>query len=71
MTDNAAEKDWFLDDITEEEFDRLPAEEQLVKVFESRLLKLPPAEQKAARERIHDGTEEFVKEMRLKRLPRK
>ena len=68
MTGKTAEKDWFLDDITEDEFDRLSAEDQLVEVIESRLSKLPPEEQKSARKRLHEGTEEFVKEMRLKRL---
>jgi ABC-type Na+ transport system ATPase subunit NatA len=56
-----SDKEWFLDDMTPEEFEKLSGEERLRKIMQHELKDLSGDELKAR-------VDEFVKKLRLSRL---
>lgn len=70
MTVKTTEKEWFLDDISREEFHKLSGEERLNILVENELKEYSGEELKAKVEEIKRITARFVKEQRLARLKR-
>jgi hypothetical protein len=68
MTDKTSRNDWFPDDITPEEFEKLSGEHRLRKLMQHELKDLSGEELEARVEEITKGADEFVKKLRLSRL---
>lgn len=68
MTDKPTQDEWFLDDMTREEFEKLTGEERLRKLMQHELKGLSDDELKARVEEISKGADDFVKKLRLARL---
>ena len=66
-----AEKGWFLEDISREEFQKLPPEERFAKLSENDLKGLSGDALKARVDELSEKTETFIKEVRLSRLAEK
>ena len=60
--------EWFLDDMTREEFEKLSGEERLRKLMQYELEGLSGEELQARVEEITKGADDFVKKLRLSRL---
>lgn len=71
MTEKTAEKEWFLEDISREEFQKLPPEERFAKLSENDLKGLSGDALKARVDELSEKTETFIKEVRLSRLAEK
>jgi hypothetical protein len=68
MSDKTSQDEWFLDDVTPEEFEKLSGEERLRKLMQHELAGLSGEELEARVEEITKGSDEFVKKLRLSRL---
>jgi hypothetical protein len=68
MSEKTAEDEWFLDDMSPEEFEKLSGEERLRKLMQHELKDLSGEELEARVEEITKGADEFVKKLRLSRL---
>lgn len=68
MTDKTSQNDWFLDDITPQEFEKLSGEERLRRLLQHELEGLSGEELQARVDEISKGADEFVKKLRLGRL---
>ena len=67
MTDEMSRDDWFLDDMSPEDFEKLSGEERLRKLMQHELTGLSGEALKACAEEIVRGADGFVKELRLSR----
>jgi hypothetical protein len=68
MTNKPARNDWFLEDMTPEEFEKLSGEDRLRKLMQHELKGLSGEELKVRVDEITKGADEFVKRLRLGRL---
>lgn len=68
MTTKRTKEQWFLDDMSPEEFEKLSGEERLRKLMQHELEGLSGEELEARVEEITKGADEFVKKLRLSRL---
>lgn len=68
MTDKPSRDQWFLDDMSPEEFVKLSGEERLRKLMQHELSGLSGEELEACVEEMTKGADEFVKKVRLSRL---
>lgn len=68
MTIKPTTDDWFLEDISREDFEKLSGEERLRKLMQHDLEGLSGEELQARVEEITAGANEFVKKLRLSRL---
>lgn len=68
MTSKPTQNDWFLEDMSPEEFEKLSGEEQLRKLMRHELKGLSGEELEARVEEITKGADDFVKKLRLSRL---
>lgn len=68
MSDKTADGEWFLDDMTREEFEMLSGEERLRKLMEHELKDLSGEELKARVEEITKHADDFMKKLRVSRL---
>lgn len=68
MTPKTNQGEWFMEDMTQEEFEKLTGEERLRKLMQHDLKDLSGEELKARVEEITKGGDEFVKKLRLSRL---
>jgi len=68
MTDTPSQDEWFLDDMSPEEFEKLSGEERLRRLMQLELDGLSGEELQARVEEITKGADEFVKKLRLSRL---
>ncbi len=68
MSDKTSEHEWFLDDITPEEFEKLSGEDRLRKLMEHELKDLSGEELEGRVDEISKRADEFVKKLRLGRL---
>jgi hypothetical protein len=68
MTNKPTQDDWFLDDISPDEFEQLSGEERLRRLMRHELKGLSGEEIQARVEEITKGADEFVKRLRLSRL---
>jgi len=67
-TDKRSQDEWFLDDMSPEEFEKLSGEERLRKLMQHELEGLSGEKLEARLEEITKGADEFVKKLRLSRL---
>jgi hypothetical protein len=67
-TDKPSQDEWFLDDMSPEEFEKLSGEERLRKLMEYELEGLSGEELEARVEAITKSADEFLKKLRLSRL---
>ena len=68
MTDKTTHDEWFLDDMSREEFENLSGEERLRKLMQHELEGLSGEELQARVDEISKRADEFVKKLRLDRL---
>jgi hypothetical protein len=68
MTDKPSQDEWFLDEMTRDEFEKLSGEERLRKMMRQELKDLSGDELKAQVDEITKGAAEFAKGLRLSRL---
>ena len=66
MTDKPSQDEWFLEDITPEEFVKLSGEERLRKLMQHELKGLSGEELDARVEEITKGADDFVKKLRAR-----
>jgi hypothetical protein len=66
--DDSCREQWFLDDMSPEEFENLSGEERLRKLMQHELKGLSGEELEARVEEMTKGGDEFVKKLRLSRL---
>lgn len=66
-TDKPSRDQWFLDDMSPEEFEKLSGEERLRKLMQHELRRLSGEELEARADQITNGADDFVKELRLSR----
>ena len=71
MTDKPIQDEWFLDDMTPEEFEKLSGEERLRKIMQYELNDFSGDELRVRVEEISKRADEFVKKLRLSRLKQK